>query len=163
LKRIVAMIDPAIEDKVIRRALEEGYVTAQDVAERAPTEPWGPRLSALVHSGLLSEPLIERLIADVGSGTASSNGYERYNRGELLGEGGMGQVYRAYDTALKRPVALKFLRSDDPDLVVRFLREAQAQARVDHQNVCKVYEVGELDGRPYIAMQLIQGEALPSP
>jgi serine/threonine-protein kinase len=157
------MIDPAIEAKVIRRALEEGYVTEQEVAQRAPTEPWGPRLSALVHAGLLSEPLVERLLAVVGSEKASSNGHERYERGELLGEGGMGQVYRAYDTTLKRPVALKFLRSDDPERIVRFLREAQAQARVDHQNVCKVYEVGELDGRPYIAMQLIQGEALPSP
>jgi serine/threonine-protein kinase len=72
----------------------------------------------------------------------------------------MGTVHRAYDTSLKRPVALKFLRSDDPDRVQRFLREAQAQARVEHENVCRVYESGQKDGRPYIAMQLIDGQPL---
>src|SRR5262249_19511557 len=77
-----------------------------------------------------------------------------------IGEGGMGQVYKAYDTALQRPVALKLLKGDDPEHSSRFLREAQAQARVTHDHVCKVYEVGERGGRPYIAMQLIEGQPL---
>jgi serine/threonine-protein kinase len=160
------IVDPASEERALRQAVEDGYLTPADVEDQAQDLPrLGPRLWAFLRAGLLSRAVAERLLAAAGSGAAaaSSNGHERYERGELLGEGGMGQVYRAYDTALKRPVALKFLRSDDPDRVARFLREAQAQARVDHQNVCKVYEAGELDGRPYIAMQLIQGEALPNP
>lgn len=87
-------------------------------------------------------------------------GWERYQYLGLLGSGGMGQVFEAWDPTLRRRVAIKLLRGEDPDLVRRFLREAQAQARVDHPNVCKVYEVGEVDGRPFIAMQLVAGKPL---
>jgi serine/threonine-protein kinase len=72
----------------------------------------------------------------------------------------MGAVYRARDRRLARFVALKFIRSDDPGLTRRFMQEARAQSRIDHPSVCKVYEVGEVDGRPYIAMQLIEGKSL---
>ncbi|MDR3682899.1 MAG: serine/threonine-protein kinase, partial [Geothrix sp.] len=78
----------------------------------------------------------------------------------LLGEGGMGRIFRATDPRLRRVVALKLLRRDDPDLLQRFLQEAQLQARVDHPNVCRVYEVGEWRGQPYIAMQLLRGATL---
>jgi len=78
----------------------------------------------------------------------------------LLGEGGMGRVYQAFDTRLKRPVALKILRTEDSDQVERFLREAQLQAQVTHDHVCRVYEVGRQDGHHFIAMQLIEGLAL---
>jgi len=84
----------------------------------------------------------------------------RYETGELLGQGGMGEVYRAFDPALQRPVALKFLRREEPRQIERLLREARAQAKVEHELVCKVYEVGEQDGRHYIAMQLIEGVPL---
>lgn len=83
--------------------------------------------------------------------------WDRYQFISFLGEGGMGRVYKAFDPALKRFVALKFIRGDDPELTQRFLNEAQAQARVEHENVCKIYEVGEASGRPYIAMQYIEG------
>jgi serine/threonine-protein kinase len=79
---------------------------------------------------------------------------------ELLGRGGMGEVYKARDQRLDRMVALKFIRGDEPDRIVRFLREARAQARIDHPNVCKVYEVGEVGGKAYIAMQLVGGQRL---
>jgi tetratricopeptide (TPR) repeat protein/predicted Ser/Thr protein kinase len=72
----------------------------------------------------------------------------------------MGEVFKAWDPELERWVALKYLRHDDPVLVERLLREARAQARVDHPSVCKVYEVGEDDGRPYIAMEFVAGEPL---
>src|SRR5262249_24452804 len=55
---------------------------------------------------------------------------------------------------------LKFLRRDDPDLLERFMREARAQARVEHEHICRVYEVGDEGGAPYICMQLIEGETL---
>jgi serine/threonine-protein kinase len=84
----------------------------------------------------------------------------KYETAILLGEGGMGKVYRAFDPALQRDVALKFLRGDDPVMVERLLREARLQALVDHPHVCKVYEVGESEGRPYIAMQYVEGEGL---
>ena len=72
----------------------------------------------------------------------------------------MGEVFKAWDKELERFVALKFLRYDDPELVERLFREARAQARVDHPGVCKVYEVGEENGRPYIAMEYVEGPLL---
>lgn len=86
--------------------------------------------------------------------------WPRYRVERFLGSGGMGSVYLASDPQLGRQVALKFLHYNDPVLVVRFLREARAQARVEHPNICKVHEVGEFEGRPYIAMQYIEGRSL---
>ncbi|HEX9577175.1 MAG TPA: serine/threonine-protein kinase, partial [Myxococcales bacterium] len=85
---------------------------------------------------------------------------ERYQVLELIGKGGMGKVYKAFDRKLRRSVALKFLRGADAALERRFLQEAQAQARVDHPHVCKVYEVGRIGEEPYIAMQYIDGKTL---
>jgi serine/threonine-protein kinase len=84
----------------------------------------------------------------------------RFEALDLLGQGGMGRIFRAMDPSLRREVALKLLRRDDPDLLQRFIQEAQLQARVDHPNVCRVYEVGEWRGQPYIAMQFLRGETL---
>jgi len=85
---------------------------------------------------------------------------DRYEIQATIGAGGMGKVYKAFDRKLKRMVALKFLHGGDAALEKRFLQEAQAQARVDHPNVCKVYEVGRVDEEPYIAMQFIEGRTL---
>ncbi|HVK69512.1 MAG TPA: protein kinase, partial [Polyangium sp.] len=85
---------------------------------------------------------------------------ERYQDITFVGEGGMGTVYRAMDPRLGRTVALKLLKGDDPDLWRRFLGEARAQARIQHEHVCRVYEAGQADGEPYIAMQFIDGEPL---
>ncbi len=84
----------------------------------------------------------------------------KYETATPIGRGGMGEVAKAWDPALKRWVALKFFRSDDPDLEERMIREARAQARVDHPNVCPVYEVGRRQGRIFIAMQFIDGRPL---
>ena len=78
----------------------------------------------------------------------------------LLGYGGMGHVFKAFDPALNRYAALKVLRAETPEWARRFLQEARVQAKIDHENVCKVYEVGETDGKQFIAMQLIQGKTL---
>lgn len=86
--------------------------------------------------------------------------WRRYEFLSVLGHGGMGTVYRAYDPQLGRAVALKFIRGDHPNLPSRLLREARAQARVDHPNICKVFEVGEVEGKAYIAMELVSGEPL---
>ncbi|MFP2906939.1 serine/threonine-protein kinase, partial [Pyxidicoccus sp. 3LFB2] len=87
-------------------------------------------------------------------------GWERYQPMRFLGQGGMGRVFLAWDPRLRRHVALKFVRDDDAELARRFVSEARAQARVDHERVCRVYEVGEVEGRVYIAMQYVDGQPL---
>ncbi|WP_395828260.1 protein kinase [Archangium violaceum] len=87
-------------------------------------------------------------------------GWERYQHVRFLGQGGMGRVFLAYDPRLRRQVALKFVRDDHPELSRRFLSEARAQAKVNHERVCKVYEVGQVDGKVFIAMQYVDGRSL---
>ena len=86
--------------------------------------------------------------------------WDRYELQGLLGKGGMGAVYRARDRRLDRSVAIKFIHGADPNLTMRLLREARAQAQIDHPNICRIYEVGEVEGRAYIALQLVDGEPL---
>ena len=83
-----------------------------------------------------------------------------YQTAVPVARGGMGEVCKAWDEGLQRYVALKILHRDDPELIERLLREARAQARLDHPNICKVYQVGEDGGRPTIIMQFIDGRQL---
>ncbi len=84
----------------------------------------------------------------------------RYQVGEAIGRGGMGVVHRGHDRLLGHDVALKFLRTDDPGATARLFREARAQARVRHDGLCRVHDVGQLDGHAFIAMQLVPGPSL---
>ena len=84
----------------------------------------------------------------------------RFRVEAMVGAGGMGKVYKAFDERLQRYVALKILRLSGAQSIQRFLYEAKAQARVEHPNVCTVYEAGELEGRYFIAMQFVDGQPL---
>src|SRR5262245_4453101 len=87
----------------------------------------------------------------------------RYRILSKIGEGGMGVVYLAEDTLLGRQVALKVPRFDadqDPDQLKRFQREAKAAARIDHPNICPVFDVGQVDGAHYMTMPFLDGTPL---
>ena len=95
----------------------------------------------------------------------------RYELGELIGRGGMAEVYEALDTRLKRTVAIKILRSDlarDPAFIARFRREAQAAAALNHPTIVAVYDTGEeivgdknsATNVPYIVMEYVNGTTL---
>jgi TolB-like protein len=91
------------------------------------------------------------------------NTISHYRLEEELGAGGMGRVHKAYDTMLDRPVVLKLLA---PDLITeaesrkRFLREARLASALDHPNICTIYEIAEVDGQYFIAMQYVPGKTL---
>ncbi len=87
-------------------------------------------------------------------------GWDRYQNFRFLGRGGMGRVFLVRDPRLRRNVAIKFVRGDDHAHVKRLIAEARAQALVSHPRVCKVHEVGEVEGKVYIAMQYIEGKSL---
>jgi eukaryotic-like serine/threonine-protein kinase len=90
---------------------------------------------------------------------------DRYRIVGLLGKGGMGEVYRADDLKLSQPVALKFLPDrylSDGAALARFHREVRVARQVTHRNVCRVYDIGEIDGKHFLSMEFIKGEELSS-
>jgi hypothetical protein len=109
-------------------------------------------------------------INHVPAGTTTESSHEageswtfgRYQVGRLLGKGGMGEVFLAQDTLLQRTVALKIPKLTEGRSAERerFLREARAAAILTHPNICPVYDVGEIDGRPYLTMAYVDGSSL---
>ena len=182
-------MNPPTESRLLRLAISKGLLSWEDldaVADRMHTpvgdvpaeRQW---IQALLDSGRLDRSALDALLAEADPGLGPTlveappgragavafppelrflKDWPHYRVERFLGSGGMGSVYLASDTQLGRRVALKFLHYNDPVLVVRFLREARAQARVEHPNICQVHEAGEVEGRPYIAMQYIEGRSL---
>src|SRR2546428_10091298 len=89
----------------------------------------------------------------------------RYRLVALLGRGGMGEVYRADDLTLDQPVALKFLPEGvaaDPARLAQFHNELRIARQVSHKNVCRLYDLGEADGRRFLTMEYVDGDDLAS-
>jgi eukaryotic-like serine/threonine-protein kinase len=167
--------DSLLQRRWIRALIAAGFLTPEAVAslaaelERARddltpdlmagTSPWSRRPSGRFFSQDVASPGSAEGL-DLAPEYRFLADWSRYRVERLLGTGGMGTVYKAFDPTLGRYVALKFLHRNDDDHTQRFLREARAQARIAHPHVCQVHEVGEVEGRPYIAMQLIDGRSL---
>jgi predicted Ser/Thr protein kinase len=168
--------DSLLHGRWIRALVDAGFLTPATVASLAAeleqsgddltpdlmagTSPWSRRSSSGRFAGrdIASPGSAEGL--DLAPEYRFLANWNRYRVERLLGTGGMGTVYKAFDPTLGRYVALKFLHRNDDDHTQRFLREARAQARIAHPHVCQVHEVGEVEGRPYIAMQYIDGRSL---
>jgi len=114
-------------------------------------------------SGGISSSHTKTLLTPTKDSIKGTTFAERYQLTEELGRGGMGVVYKAEDTKLKRTVALKFLPPElthIPDVKDRFMREAQAAAALDHPNICTVYEFDEAEEKTFISMAYVEGQSL---
>jgi hypothetical protein len=160
--------------RLLGQAQDEG-ATATSRASLESTLPPGPRSKG---SGPAAAPALPAfraagaVTADVATpvpaaltreGAPPPERLGRYRILHELGRGAMGTVYLAHDCQLERRVALKvpqFTAADGPEIRQRFLSEARAAATIEHPNVCPVYDVGEIDGTPYLTMAYLQGQSL---
>jgi len=161
------------EGRVSREQADECLEILRRLAESGAT-PLPPLSELLVRRGYLPSSDVDATVtpdsrptapADlppevVDSARIPGNRFGRYVRVARLGEGGMGEVWWAWDTGLHRWVALKLLKADRAELTDRFTREAQLAAKLSHPNIAAVYEVGQAEGRHFIAMQYVRGKTL---
>ncbi|MEM1418881.1 MAG: serine/threonine-protein kinase, partial [Myxococcota bacterium] len=151
LRREVASL--LAEDEAPVSVVDAGLVPREALAEAL-------RRGAAGAGDELSPPSLLRPGADVEGGPAVGLAVKHFELVRELGQGGMGQVFLARDTKLGRPVALKFLRLRGADHVRRFLSEARATARCQHENIVVIYEASEAFGRPYLALEYLDGAPL---
>lgn len=167
-----------------RLVVDQGLVKPEQVEEclclraelaRAGVLPL-PRLGELlVRKGYLTPTQMERTLNhapaalppaaaasgdDVPEESKTGERIGKYIRTRRLGEGGMGEVWKAWDLELRRWIALKFLKGEDPEEISRFKREAQTAGRLNHAHIAAIYEVAEVGGRHCIAMQFVEGQTL---
>ncbi len=161
-----------LEQAILKLAVERGLLEPEQVKIANKPE----LLAILVEQGKISNADVESLRAELLETLASPvwpqpetekddrreeisiSIFGRYVQLRLIGQGGMARVYSGYDPTLGRTVALKLLHEESE----RLMLEARSQAKVEHENVCKVYEVGQVDEKQYICMQYVQGKTLGS-
>jgi eukaryotic-like serine/threonine-protein kinase len=134
-------------DHELRRDIELCLISADSGNSEFEKTPRGPM------KDLLTTQLILAVGAQLGP----------YRLEGVIGKGGMGTVYRAVDTRLGRQVALKFVSdpgSEHAELMERFRREARAASALNHPNICTIYDVGEIQGQPFLVMEVVEGESL---
>jgi tetratricopeptide (TPR) repeat protein/predicted Ser/Thr protein kinase len=124
--------------------------------ENPPVTPWGETVRVPERGPLPAGPPLPPEV----SGLALTQRVGRYIRSVKLGQGGMGEVWKAWDVPLGRWVAIKLPKGGDDTELGRFQREAQMAGRLQHPNIAAIYEVGVEQGRPFIAMQFIEGVTL---
>jgi serine/threonine-protein kinase len=162
------MLDPQVS-RFWQAALQSGLMNAQGLsacwnaiapAKREAREHLDRRLARqAVQSQSLTLWQAQQLLA----GRTSGFRVDRYILLELIGQGGMGRVYLARDTRLNRRVALKILspeRVNNPRAIARFRREARVGAQLQHENLVRIYDFGESNGRYYLVMEYIEGKTI---
>ena len=165
--RVEGLLDSALklEPEQRRRFLERAC--GRDAGLRGEVE-------SLLSYELQAEQFLESPALDVLTGSSFTNAagpptfapglaIGSYRIAEVLGRGGMGEVYRATDTRLGRDVAIKFLPAHlcaDLSVLERFRRETRAVSALNDPNICRLYDVGEYEGQPYFVMELLEGRSL---
>ena len=172
------VLDPALRIRVLQRGLTEGLWTALDLGLghdsdlfSVEDQAWLSAFEALDQADRIPEALKQEIFdasqeatrfLDSGPYTKSfpTSARARFEPLGFLGDGGMGSVFKAFDRQLGRVVALKFLKHLDDEGRHRFLQEIRAQAQIQHAHIVRIFEAGEFDGNPYLAMQYVDGPTL---
>lgn len=158
-RRVEELFDSAAGLEPARRAPFLAEACAGDEELRREVESmlaWDERAERFLES-----PVLEQVEAPAQLSAGERLG--PYRIAALLGAGGMGEVYSATDTRLDRMVAIKLLPrqfSEDAEALERFQREAHAASALNHPNICTLYDVGEYEGRPFLVMELLEGQTL---
>lgn len=171
-------LDPPLRIRALQRGLAEGLWSAETMGLEPQADlfsiteaQWLQAYDFLDSRGLIPEALKDevrsyaeeatRFLDSASHARAFPAGARaRFEPLGFLGDGGMGSVYKAYDQRLGRVVALKFLKHLDEEARQRFLQETRAQAQIEHPHIVRIFEAGEFDGTPFLAMQFVDGPTL---